>query len=150
MGGYREFPYIPVPTHEQKPQSWPSAPQWCAVYNVCVWVLVVWLCLTLCKPTDCSLPGLSIHGILQARTLEWVAILSPKGTIERKKAKSFSRAGLFATPSTAAHQAPPSMEFSRQEYWSGLPFPSLLLTIDDPILAHHYHPKSMVHIRVHS
>ena len=38
--------------------------------------------------------------------------------------KSLSRVQLFATPWTVAHQAPPSMEFSRQEYWSGLPFPS--------------------------
>ena len=40
------------------------------------------------------------------------------------KVKSLSRVQLFATPWTIAHQAPPSMEFSRQEYWSGLPFPS--------------------------
>ena len=40
------------------------------------------------------------------------------------KAKSLSRVRLFATPWTTAHQAPPSMEFSKQEYWSGLPFPS--------------------------
>ena len=39
--------------------------------------------------------------------------------------KSLSRVQLFATPWTVAHQAPPSMGFSRQEYWSGLPFPSL-------------------------
>ena len=38
--------------------------------------------------------------------------------------KSLSRVRLFATPWTIAHQAPPSMGFSRQEYWSGLPFPS--------------------------
>ena len=38
--------------------------------------------------------------------------------------KSLSHVRLFATPWTVAHQAPPSMEFSRQEYWSGLPFPS--------------------------
>ena len=36
----------------------------------------------------------------------------------------FSRVGLCATPETAAHQAPPSLGFSRQEHWSGLPFPS--------------------------
>ena len=35
---------------------------------------VSWLCLTLCDPMDCSLPGSSVHGILQARLLEWVAI----------------------------------------------------------------------------
>ena len=40
------------------------------------------------------------------------------------KVKSLSRIWLCATPWTVAHQAPPSMEFSRQEYWSGLPFPS--------------------------
>ena len=43
---------------------------------------------------------------------------------ERKKVKSFSHVQLFATPWTVAHEAPPSMGFSRQEYWSGLPFPS--------------------------
>ena len=41
-----------------------------------------------------------------------------------KKVKSLSCVRLFATPWTTAHQAPPSMGFSRQEYWSGLPFPS--------------------------
>ena len=61
---------------------------------------------------DCSPPCSSIHGILQARILEWV------------KAKLFSPVWLFATPWTVAHQAPPSMGFSRQEYWSRLPFPS--------------------------
>ena len=40
------------------------------------------------------------------------------------KVKSFSRVRLFATPWTVAHQAPPSMGFSRQEYWSGLTFSS--------------------------
>ena len=40
------------------------------------------------------------------------------------KVKSLSRVRLFATPWTVAHQAPPSMGFSRQEYWSGVPFPS--------------------------
>ena len=41
-----------------------------------------------------------------------------------KSEKSLSRVQIFATPWTVAHQAPPPMEFSRQEYWSGLPFPS--------------------------
>ena len=49
---------------------------------------------------------------------------SPKGTIERKKVKSFSRVWLSATPWTVAHQVPPSVEFSRQEYQSWVPFPS--------------------------
>ena len=81
------------------------------------------LCPTLCNPVDCSPPGPSVHGILQARTVEWVAT-SPKGTIERKKVKSLSPVRFIATPWTVAYQAPHSMEFSRQEYWSGLPFPS--------------------------
>ena len=41
---------------------------------VCVCVLVAQSCLTLCDPMDCIPPGSSVHGILQARTLEWVAI----------------------------------------------------------------------------
>ena len=43
---------------------------------------------------------------------------------KRSKVKSLGRVQLFATPRTIAYQAPLSMEFSRQEYWSGLPFPS--------------------------
>ena len=45
-------------------------------------------------------------------------------TLMKVKVKSLSRVRLFATPWTVAHQGPPSMGFSRQEYWSGLPFPS--------------------------
>ena len=67
-------------------------------------------CPTLCDPTDGSLPGSSVPGILQARTLEWVAI-------------SFSCIQLFAILWTVAHQGPLSVEFSRQDHWSGLPFP---------------------------
>ena len=44
--------------------------------------------------------------------------------MEKVKVKLLSRVRLFATPWTVAYQAPPSMKFSRQEYWSGLPFPS--------------------------
>ena len=81
-------------------------------------------CLTLCYPMDCSLPGFSIHGILQARTLEWVAISFSNAWKWKVKVKSLIRVWLLATPWTAAHQAPPSMGFSRQEYWSGVPLPS--------------------------
>ena len=77
---------------------------------------------TLCDPIDGSPPGSPIHGILQARTLEWVAIFF----LQCVKVKSLSRVRLFATPWTAAYQAPLSMGFSRQVYWSGLPLPSLL------------------------
>ena len=81
------------------------------------------LCLTLCDPIDSSPPGSSVHGILQARTLEWVAISSSNAWKWKVKVKSLSRVRLLATPWTVAHQAPPSMGFSRQEYWSGVPLP---------------------------
>ena len=63
----------------------------------------------------------SIPGILQARTLEWVAISFSNTWKWKMKVKSLSRVRLLATPWIAAYQAPPSMGFSRQEYWSGLP-----------------------------
>ena len=81
-------------------------------------------CLTLCDPRDGSPPGSPVPGILQARTLEWVAISFSNALKWKVKVKSLSRAQLPATPWTAAHQAPPSMGFSRQEYWSGVPLPS--------------------------
>ena len=82
-------------------------------------------CLTLCDPIDGSPPGFPIPGILRARTLEWVAISFSNAWKWEAKVKSLSRVQLLATPWTAAHQAPPSMGFSRQEYWSGVPLPSL-------------------------
>ena len=81
-------------------------------------------CLTLCDPTDGSPPGSPIPGILQARTLEWVAISFSNAWKWKMKVKSLSHVRPSATPWTAAHQAPPSMGFSRQEYWSGVPLPS--------------------------
>ena len=83
------------------------------------------LCPTLCDPIDGSPSGFLISGILQARTLEWVAIFFSNARKWKVKVKSLSRVWLLATPWTAAHQAPPSMGFSRQEYWSGVPLPSL-------------------------
>ena len=81
-------------------------------------------CPTLCDPIDSSPPGSAIPGILQARIVEWVAISFSNAGKWKVKVKSLSRVRLLATPWTAAHQAPPSMEFSRQEYWSGVPLPS--------------------------
>ena len=89
-------------------------------------------CPTLSDPMDCSLPGSSVRGIFQARVLEW-------GTIH-----SLSRVQFFVTPWTVAYQASPSKGFSRQQYWSGLPFPSPMhksesevaqscLTLSDPM-----------------
>ena len=81
-------------------------------------------CQTLCDPIDGSPPGFPIPGILQARTLEWVAISFSNAWKWKVKGKSLSRVWLFATPWTAAYQAPLSMGFSRQKYWSGVPLPS--------------------------
>ena len=78
-------------------------------------------CLTLCNPTDSSPPGSPVPGILQARTLEWVAISFSNAWKWKVKVKSLSHVRLFATPWTVAYQAPLSMGFSRQEYWSGVP-----------------------------
>ena len=76
-------------------------------------------CLTLCDPIDGSPPGSPVPGILQARTLEWVAISFSSVWKWKVKVKSLGCVSLSVTPQTAAHQAPPSMGFSRQEYWSG-------------------------------
>ena len=83
-------------------------------------------CQTLCHPIDDSPPGSPVPGILQARTLEWVAISFSNAWKWKVKVKLLSRVRLLATPWTAAHQAPLSMGFSRQEYWSGVPSPSLV------------------------
>ena len=81
-------------------------------------------CPTLWDPIDGSPPGSAIPRILQARTLKWVAISFSNAWKWKMKVKSLSRVCLLATPWTVVHQAPPSMGFSRQEYWSGLPLPS--------------------------
>ena len=81
-------------------------------------------CPTLCDPRDSSSPGSPVPGILQAWTLEWVAISFSNAWKWKVKMKSLSRVRLLVTPLTAAYQAPPSMGFSRQEYWSGVPLPS--------------------------
>ena len=78
-------------------------------------------CPTLCDPIDGSPPASLVPGILKARTLEWIAISFSNAWNWKVKVKSLSRLRLLAIPWTAAYQAPPSMGFSRQEYWSGLP-----------------------------
>ena len=78
-------------------------------------------CPTLCDPIDGSPPGSPVPGILQARTLEWIAISFSSAWKWKVKGKSLSRVRLLATPWIAAHQAPPSIGVSRQEYWSGVP-----------------------------
>ena len=81
-------------------------------------------CPTLCDPRDSSPPGSPVPGILQARILEWVAISFSNAWKWKVKVKSLSCVQLLATPWTTAYQAPPSMGFSKQEYWSGVPLPS--------------------------
>ena len=81
-------------------------------------------CPTLCDPIDGSPPGSPVPGILQARTLEWVAISFSNVWKWKVKVNSLSRVQLLATPWTAAYQAPPPRGFSMQEDWSGVPLPS--------------------------
>ena len=92
---------------------------------------------THCDPMDCSPPGSSVHRIFQARILECIAISFSRGSSQPRDQICIScvASGFFtseppgalsilSTPWTVAYQAPLSMGFSRQEYWSGLPFPS--------------------------
>ena len=96
----------------------------CEIWPTTVSAKSLQSCPTLWDPIDGSPPGSPIPGILQARTLEWVAISFSNAWKWKVKVKSLSCVQLLATPWTAAYQAPPSMGFSRQEYWSGLPLPS--------------------------
>ena len=87
-------------------------------------------CLTPCDPIDGSPPGSPVPGILQARTLGWVAISFSSAWKQKVKVKSLSRVWLSVTPWTAAYQAPLSLGFSRQEYWVGChcllcPYPNI-------------------------
>ena len=94
---------------------------WAAAAAAAKWLQ---LCPTPCDPIDGSLPGSPVPGILQARILEWAAISFSSVWKWKVKGKSLSRVRLLATPWTAAYQAPASMGFSRQEYWSGVLLPS--------------------------
>ena len=96
------------------------------VYNSAAAAKSLQSCPTLCDPKNGSPPGSTIPGILQSRTLEWAAISFSNAWKWKVKVKSLSHIWLFATPWTAACQAPLPMGFSRQGYWSGLPLPSPL------------------------
>ena len=95
-------------------------------------------CPTLCDAIDGSPPGSSVPGILQARTLEWVAVSFSIAWKWKVKVKSLSRVRLLATPWTTAHQAPPSMGFPRQEYWSGVPLIVSSSCLQISILTFHF------------
>ena len=86
-------------------------------------------CVRLCATPWTAAHQAPIPGILQARTLEWVAISFSNAWKWKVKVKSLSRVQLLVTPWTAAYQTPPSMGFSRQEYWSGVPLPSSRSTL---------------------
>ena len=91
-------------------------------------------------------PGSPVPGILQARTLEWVAITFSNAWKWKVKVKSLSRVRPSATPWTAAYQAPPSTGFSRQEYWSGC---HCLLRLMRAVVHKsflHWHHKSLEYI----
>ena len=108
--------------------AFPSPVSWSVLKPPCTSQLLLLLSrvsrVRLCSTIDGSPPGSSVPRILQARTLGWVAISFSSAWKWKMKAKSFSCVRLFLTPWTAAYQAPLSMGFSRQEYWSGLPLPS--------------------------
>ena len=112
-------------------------------------------CPTLCDPIDGSPPRSPIPGILQARTLEWVAISFSNAWKWKVKVKSLSRVWLLATPWIVAYQVPLSMGFSKQEYWSGLPFPSPMhesekwkwshSVVSDSLQPHGLQPSRLLH-----
>ena len=88
-------------------------------------------CPILCYPMDCNLPGSSVHEILQARILEWVAISFSNAWKWKVKVKSLSRVWLLAIPWIAAYQAPPSMGSSRQEYCGNPQFTASQLEVEE-------------------
>ena len=103
---------------------WMKLFRWLLIFTLLCYAKSLQSCLTLCDPIDGSPPGSPVPGILQARTPEWVAISFSNAWKWKEKMKSLSCVQLLATLWTAAYQAPASMGFSRQEYWSGVPLPS--------------------------
>ena len=104
--------------------------QWHYLHLAAAAAKLLQLCLTVCDPMDGSPPGSPILGILQTGTLEsWVAISFSSAWKWKVKVKSLSHVRLLPTPWTTAYQVPPSMGFSRQEYWSGVPLPSPIVTL---------------------
>ena len=108
-------------------------------------------CPTVCDPIDGSPPGSTVPGILQARTLEWVTISFSNAGKSKVKVPLLSRVRLLETPWTAAHQPPLSMGFSRQEYWSGVPLPSLYISLHTYIYIYtHTHTYIYTLLLVHT
>ena len=103
-------------------------------------------CPTLCDPIDRSPPGSPVPGVLQARTLEWVVISFSNTWKWKVKVKSIDRVWLLSTPWTAAYQAPPSMGFSRQKYWSWVPLPSPITNLDSILKSRDITLPTKVHL----
>ena len=101
-----------------------SSPAFLMMYSAAAAAKSLQSCPTLCDPIDGSPSGSAVSGILQARTLEWVSTSFSNAWKRKMKVKLLSHVQLFVTPWTAAYQAPLSMRFSTQRYWSGLPLPS--------------------------
>ena len=121
----------------EKPELWLYRTlwtKWCLCFLIYCLLLSRFSRIRLCNPIDGSPPGSPVLGILQARTLEWVAISFSNAWKWKVKVKLLSRIWPSATPWTAAYQAPPPMGFSRQESWSGLPL-SFLNTLSRFLLA---------------
>ena len=124
---WASFPPQPIlshPNHQDHHSTLSWAPSATQKLHTAAAAKSLQSCPTLCDSTDGSPPGSPIPGILQARTLEWVAISFSNVWKWKVKVKSPSRVRLLTTPWTAAHQAPPPVGFSRQEYWSEVPLPS--------------------------
>ena len=124
MGFSRQEYWIGVPFPSPARSSWPRNRT--HISHTASRFFTIWVTAAAAAAKSLQVPpGSPVPGTLQARTLEWVAISFSNAWKWKVKVKSLSRVRLFATPWTAAFQAPPSMEFSRQEYWSGVPSPSL-------------------------
>ena len=105
-----------------------------STFNVAAVAKLLQLYLTLCDPIDGSPPGSPVPGILQARTLEWVCHFLLQCMKVKSESEVTQSCPTLATPWTAAYQAPPSMGFSRQKYWSGVPLPSPLGSMKHKLL----------------
>ena len=108
-------------------QRWDSKKTKCLFSSAAAAAKLLQSCPTLSDPIGGSPPGSPVPGILQARELEWVAISFSNAWKWKVKVKSLSCVWLLVIPWTAAYQGPPSMGFSRQEYWSGVPLPSPII-----------------------
>ena len=110
-------------------------------------------CRTPCNPIDSSPPGSPVPGILQARTLEWAAISFSSAWKWKVKSEVAQSCPTVCDPmDCVAQQAPPSMAFSRQEYWSRVPLPSLMDGVGSckQLLTTCTHPLSTSPMLVHN